>query len=252
MNLSRNQIFAGVLSLVAIVSVVNTQAILDISKKLSVNLNNQTSLLASVSKINDPLNGVTPQVEPQGLIQTWFFSDGSCTIADINSDGSANWYADGFTSSSIDGDFCQIGDALVGDEGGDTSLPSIPTGYPNNTISFSVIDNKLRISASSEIIDAQFKLRMFGYLSSSDDVLTGKLDVATQTALKNFQVANNISPTGTYDPKTKAVLNTKILGVKGSPLTGAVFNLNPCEPVYNPQTNQFESPPGCPPLEVKK
>jgi hypothetical protein len=97
------------------------------------------------------------------------------------------------------------------------------TGDIMGTVMFSDTGKIGSISASSPIIEAQFKLMILGYLGKAD--ITSKLDVVTQNALKVFQKAQGLPQVGTYGPQTKAAMDKIISDAEEREVTGKMFRI---------------------------
>ncbi len=215
------KVVGGLLAVLFVTSMVQTGAILKLQKVASVPQTQNVAIANDYqydfnqeAAVGSVYNTVTPAPTPQGYrLSVHFNDDGTCVVIITSSAGTT--YTPGETTYNSTGARTCRTDAAGVRTGSE--------GEPGH-IDVSFVGNSLIVSSNSSILEAQFKLQILGYLSSSQAALTGKLDAPTQAALKKFQTTNKISATGTYGPQTKAALDETILSVKGSSFTGASFN----------------------------
>ncbi len=215
----------GVLALLAVVSVVNTQAIVAISDSVR---NNQPKVAVQQppmmqeyyvgSQTASVLPGVGDEIfypepeDPDGggiwpfVIQT---SSTTCEIVWMWDDGTPTG---GGSSGTWSNGGCHFNTAASPNSGSGASS-SINISTPRGTLS---------ISGSSTTLVYQYKLMVAGYLDL--DQLTGKMDTTTQTALRSFQKANGISQSGTFGPLTRTALDAKMAQLKATQVTGTMFS----------------------------
>ena len=75
-----------------------------------------------------------------------------------------------------------------------------------------LLSNDTYVISGGMIPVMQFKLFLLGYINGGQ--ITGKIDIATQDALKVFQKNRGLSQTGTYGPQTQIALDSVVSAIK--------------------------------------
>lgn len=215
MSSNSKKLLGGVIGVLAIISVLNTNAIIGLTNEVR----NQ-SQAQRVVYVSEPLQA------QQEIYKTFDSGNQQAalaslkpTIVDDDNEGYIVYWLE-----NMDGGRCALhADTYEGnppvmtnstitygnqDGGGGCVTPTIAGG----NIITAVVNGVLSISGGTPVTIMQYKLALVGFLPLEN--ITGKNDLVTQAALKAFQTANKISATGTYGPLTKAALDSKIQGVK--------------------------------------
>lgn len=216
MNNVGKKVFGGVIAVVAIVSLVNTSAIIKLAD--TVRSQGEAQKVAYAQPVQQEyyvgnqqaalgtLGAEIVEDEPSGLVIVISYNGNNCTISII--------YDSGLTSTDS-------GSTVYGSNGTPIGCSTLVGG---DTLEITSINNQLSVNSSSSALANQLKLVLFGYLTPAQ--LTGKWDAATQTALKYFQKLNGITQTGTMGPLTNSAFSKAMLYVRGEAITGTRFNFS--------------------------
>lgn len=244
---TQNKIIAGAVGLIAVISIVNTQAIIKLSK-IEMSQNSQLARPGFRDVTIDCLTGPDVVVTgvPNGVMLNdsywckkgggqWFptqipgvnlnknLFNNSETLNDIENqvddESRSEWRV---VIYNVDGLGCTITEITGGTSssgqiviysvdtynvGWDCALYATPT-INSGDIVIRDLDGKIKISSSSSVLSLQYKLNLLGLLSK--DMVNGKLGIETREALILFQKINKLKETGIQDLETKKLIDAKI------------------------------------------
>lgn len=254
MSNNGKKFLGGVIALVAIITLVNTTAIVELSKAMRggaqservVYVPTQTAPMQEYYEYNQQaalgtLGTEVIEEDGGGIILYTISISSSClmTWSAVNTETGA-------TSSGEQ-------QGISNGNGGCTFAENVGLSDNTNPITISLNASLgMSISSPSSTTALQFKLAILGYLSI--DKISGHLDSDTQNAIKSLQKSNKITQTGSMGPLTTTALAKAMSSVKG--MSGTIFSFSnqgsvkmgplvgprnidkiPCTPMYDPNAN---------------
>lgn len=218
-----NKLIAGLFVLIFTITSVQTLAILKLSGgKDASSVSGVVIRDTMTAQVADTVKPDTGRGLPGSLRIAFihYHPDGSCVVEIYNNDNLSHPIAFYQGNTITDQNGNNIGCRITGwvaDQGDkDVGVQFLSIQKSEN--------GGISVSGNSPILVSQFKLLLSGYLEK--DEVTGLIDIRTRSATALLQRAKGLTPTGTYNSETNAVIDQALASAEVEDITGHRFIIN--------------------------